>query len=99
MNFRLILAAFAFSSASAITHAQTVDVGGVPAIEVFYGDLNLAHPAGAAAVMNRIRAAAARVCGGKPNMLEVRDQVRYRACVSTAVNNALADLNAAAVQQ
>ena len=64
-----------------------------------YSDLNLSNRAGAEAMLNRIHSAAARACGGKPDTHQMGDMTRYRACVSEAVRNAVAELNAAMVTQ
>lgn len=93
MKIRLTLAALAFAGLSTLASAQST--GFAPSVDVSYGDLNLQHPAGAAAVMRRIRTAAEQVCGGSPDLREVPETTRFRACVSTVVRNAVADLNAA----
>lgn len=95
MKMRLTLAALAFTGLSTLASAQSTDFAGAHSIDVFYGDLNLQHPAGAAVVMRRIRTAAEQVCGGSPDLREVPEKTRFRACVSTVVRNAVADLNAA----
>jgi UrcA family protein len=99
MKIQLILAALAFSSFAAVASAQTTEVSGLIKVDVPYGDLNLSHPAGATAMLNRIRSAAVYVCSGKPDRHELTDMARYRSCVSAAIRNAVAELNAAGVTQ
>jgi UrcA family protein len=96
MKVKLALAALAFSGLSAVASAQSVEVA---TIDVSYADLNLSSRAGAEAMLNRIQAAASRVCGGKPETRQMTDMARYRSCVSTAVRTAVSELNAAMVTQ
>jgi UrcA family protein len=59
---------------------------------VRYGDLNLANPEGAKAMLARIRHAARRVCEPAPeSALEYAD---WRNCVSRATEGAVSRLNA-----
>ncbi|MCE9523184.1 MAG: UrcA family protein [Alphaproteobacteria bacterium] len=98
MRLTLTLAAFAFAGLSAVAHAQPVQISGdVATLDVPYADLNLSHPAGAETMLNRIKAAAARVCGGKPDAREMHAAVHYRTCVQTATQSAVAQLNATRV--
>ena len=99
MKVTLTLAAIAFASMSAVAQAQSTEVSGNFTIDVPYGDLNLSHRAGAEAMLNRIQAAAVRVCSGQPEVRETADMVRYRSCVKAAVRNAVFDLNATMVTQ
>lgn len=63
-------------------------------IDVFYGDLNLDHPAGAEKMMHRINRAAVRACGGTPDSRDLRERHAFRQCVTTATANAVRQLNA-----
>lgn len=63
-------------------------------IDVFYGDLNLDHPAGAEKMMNRINRAAVRACGGTPDSRDLRERQAFRQCVTTATTSAVRQLNA-----
>lgn len=90
----LLATALALTRLTAIVPAQA-DIGShnVPQIDVPYGDLNLSNAAGARVMLQRIKAAASRVCGGAPDLrfpVEVR---RYRQCVRFAVDQAVAQLN------
>lgn len=95
MRNSLIAAVLAFSSLPMIAEARPNDaVLTTSQIEVFYGDLNLNHPAGAAAMLNRIKQAAVRVCGGAPHTMDVRERKAFRHCVDTATHDAVRKLNA-----
>ena len=90
MRLTLTLAAFAFAGLSAVAHAQPVRISGdIASLDVPYADLNLSHPAGAETMLNRIKAAAARVCGGRPDGRERQAAVHYRTCVQSATQNAM----------
>lgn len=97
MKTTLIAATLAITSLSAVLPAQAEDWTKVPQIDVPYGDLNLANPAGAEIMLRRIRNAASKVCGGTPDNHYAQDVARYRKCVRIATSNAVAQLNAALV--
>lgn len=99
MKVTLFLAALALASLPAVAQARPTGVSGAPTIDVPYGDLNLSRRAGAEVALSRIRAAATQVCGGQPENLDLTAFARYRSCVSAAVRNAVADLNAEMVTQ
>ncbi|GAA0537827.1 UrcA family protein [Rhizomicrobium palustre] len=64
-----------------------------PQISVSYADLDLARPAGATTLINRIRVAAETVCGSA----DIRDLAAFRrrsACVTEAMDNAIRSVNA-----
>ena len=72
--------------------AGAADDGTVRKVTVRYGDLNLSSPLGAAALYQRIGAAAEEVCGP----LEGRDlarAVRFRACRQRAIADAVSRVN------
>jgi len=95
MKKLLIAVALAFSSFPVVADARPNDDRLVTAsIDVFYGDLNLDHAAGAAVMLNRIKSAAVRVCGGAPHGLDLKGQRDFRACVADATNDAVRQLNA-----
>lgn len=94
MKSTLIAAALAFTSLTAIAPAQADDWSQrVPQIDVPYGDLNLSNPAGAQVMLRRIKSAASKVCGGYPYPA-AGTVLRYRRCVRTATDGAVAQLNA-----
>lgn len=95
MKKLLIAVALAFSSFPVVADARPSDDRLVTAsIDVFFGDLNLNHTAGAASMLNRIKQAAVRVCGGTPDALDLRGQQHFRSCVTSATNDAVRQLNA-----
>ncbi len=58
--------------------------------KVSFSDLNVDHPSGARALLQRIRGAARRVCGPEDG-LHADDS--FKVCVRTAVNRAVTDLD------
>lgn len=83
----LVLGFAALSPAQAAPDTQTAH------IDVPYGDLNLASPAGAEVMLKRIKAAALKVCGGKPDIRDRQATRFYNHCVNLAVAQAVARLN------
>lgn len=94
MMMKLTACALAFSSFAMIAHAGPRDQQTTASLEVFYGDLNLSHPMGADAMMRRLNAAAAKVCGGQPDSRELRERMAFRACLREAVSGAVREVNA-----
>jgi UrcA family protein len=77
------LSASAFATESSQTQARET---------VKYGDLNLAHPEGVAALYQRVAVAAGKVCSSyESSDLTLRGQ--WRACVRDARSRAIADIN------
>lgn len=98
MKTKFFAAAFALAAVAAVapTNASNVSGGGVPSLDVTYSDLNLANRAGAEALLRRIRSAASQVCGGdqRTTMLKDLKMAReFRACVRTAVDDAVRQVN------
>lgn len=79
MTFVTILAAMAVATA-AVSPAET------PSITVSYADLNLASPAGRAALETRVARAARRVCDGATT--DLRSLMATRKCITLAQNTA-----------
>jgi UrcA family protein len=67
--------------------AQTSDA--VPSVAVKYGDLNIASPAGAQALLKRIEAAANSACGGAPDIRQFDQLADFEACRRSAVARAV----------
>jgi UrcA family protein len=61
-------------------------------IEVSYADLNLSTTEGAAVLYGRLRAAAENVCS-EHNMEDLRNVFRVKVCVSTAISDAVAQID------
>jgi UrcA family protein len=72
----------AATSAAAATPAET------PSVLVPYGDLDTDSPAGAAALEQRIEAAASEVCE-RPDIRSVRQMAAWEECKATAKAGAL----------
>jgi len=87
----IAVAAFACLSTAAIAAPNSDDR---MALEVPYADLNLDHPAGAQVMLQRIKFAAQRVCGGRPDMVDLRGFTLFKRCFHAAMDNAVAQLNA-----
>ena len=64
---------------------------------VRYGDLDLNRTAGADLALSRIARAARDVCGEAPGPRELAKRTRYRACVATATDAAVATIDAPVV--
>ena len=95
MKKPMVACALAFLSFSFVANAETVrfGVGEVPYASVPYGDLNLSNPMGAKVMMQRITFAATRMCGGTPDIREIRERVVFKSCVYEAKNEAVHQLN------
>ena len=64
---------------------------------VRYGDLDLNRTAGADMVLGRIARAARDVCGEAPAPRDLAKRARYRACLATATDTAVARIDAPVV--
>jgi len=82
-----LAAAFTLSCAAPVL-AQTSDA--VPSVVVKYGDLNIRSPAGAQALLKRIKAAADTACGEAPDIRLLRQWASFEACRRSAVAGAVA---------
>jgi UrcA family protein len=99
MKTQLFAAALTLAAFAAVVPAKASNVSGgdVPSLDVTYSDLNLANRGGAETLLRRIRSAASVVCGGDPRngaFRDVRISRQYRACVRTAVDGAVRQVNA-----
>jgi UrcA family protein len=96
MKKSLIACVLAFSclSFAAQAHDDNHFAAHLVSLDVPYGDLNLANPYGAEVMLQRIQFAARKVCGGLPDIREIRERQYFAACVGDAVEGALAELRA-----
>jgi UrcA family protein len=62
-------------------------------IEVRYSDLNLSHRAGVMALYMRINSAATRVCGQRPDIMDLKQSVLWNECRNDALTRAVNDIN------
>jgi UrcA family protein len=88
------IAAFALSVgllAGASAKAADANVA-IERVTVFYGDLDLAKPAGAKLLLTRIKLAANQVCGGRPSVLQLGAMGNFTACMKTAMDDAVTRL-------
>jgi UrcA family protein len=91
----LIAMTLALASVPLVAQAQPRDGWSDTAqIEVPHGDLNLSSPVGAERMLGRIRQAAIRVCGGRPDLRDLREVRAFKACTRIAIERAVAELGA-----
>jgi UrcA family protein len=99
MKTKFFAAAFGLAAFAAVAPTSASNVsggGGVPSLDVTYSDLNLANRAGAEALLRRIRSAASQVCGGDQRSATMKDLKmarEFRACVRTAVDDPVRQVN------
>ena len=65
---------------------------------VQFADLNLQTQQGADAAIQRLRAAAKRVCAPRPHSREVRAMDDYQSCIKGAMQDGVTSINNPAVQ-
>jgi UrcA family protein len=75
---------FAVSAPAAPAAHPAIDPDTV-AVKVSFAGLNLASPAGAKVLLQRIHAAAKVVCGEEPETPTLGQDARYRACIDGVV--------------
>ena len=75
------------------TSLAAANTDAIPARDVKYADLNLQRPADAALLYRRIGSAAALVCENYSTR-DLAGNLRFRKCVSNAVQKAIADVHA-----
>ncbi len=89
LQFAAVHIAMAVAALSSAAMAATSDDN--PKLTVSFSDLNLRDPAGVATLYRRVHAAAETVCGkGSVDLRQLEQSARYRACVNTAVDGAVA---------
>ena len=92
MRKALIVCAAAALGLSATAQADPSMVQEQSHLDVVYGDLNLNSQAGAEVLMFRIRSAATKVCGGLPDIRELRERRFFKACFRETVAEAVGDI-------
>ena len=90
----LVFSTLLFGSLAATADATTTVAKGVPYEVVSYADLNLAHEADAVILLQRVTAAAHRVCGREVDLLPLDFQNPVQRCAKAATARAMADVNA-----
>lgn len=79
----------------ALAEAQAANLAQpVTEVTVRYDELDLARPAGAEAMLKRLKQAAERACGGRPDNRLLSDQRMFHQCVETALDDAVIELDA-----
>lgn len=71
----------------------------VQRLNVAYGDLDLRTSAGAERFLQRLKNAAIRVCGGRPDIRDLREQRAFKDCVDRNMDNAVAQIRAPRVTE
>lgn len=89
----VICSALALALGCATAHAQSTGTDGRVAIKV--ADLNLASPAGRAALKARVAAGVATFCGSEPSLGDLAGQAAYKACVKDATDRTMLKANEA----
>lgn len=85
------VAALCLSSAAIGAYADETG-NDVPTVTVRYSDLNLGTQAGATVLYNRIRNAAAQVCGD-PTSRELTEATAAKACIDRAISSSVHSVN------
>jgi len=75
--------------ALAANPARAADAPERTSMTVSYSDLDLTKEAGARILLNRIRVAAASVCGPAPDIRDIRAHEAYASCTDQAVATAV----------
>jgi UrcA family protein len=86
---------FALTSAVLAASPAAVFAATPSSVQVRLNDLDLASEAGHAALIGRVRLAAAAVCGGDEAHRSLGDLHTYLTCRSETIANAMPQLNAA----
>ncbi|HTJ20451.1 MAG TPA: UrcA family protein [Steroidobacteraceae bacterium] len=81
-----------FGALAATAHATTTVTDDVPFEVVSYADLNLANEADAAILLQRVTAAAHRVCSRDVELLPLDLQHPVQRCAKAATARAMADV-------
>ena len=87
-----ILAATSVLTGAAPVSAQSADAA--PNVAVRYADLDVSHVTGAKVLLQRIKTAAIRACGGAPDLREFQRRADFDQCRKSAVASAVARVNA-----
>ena len=91
---RKVVAALLATTAAAVpaSYAQSLMTNEPPSVTVKYSDLNLATDQGSRALYSRLVNAAERVCPVRGTPMELSQNRRRDACITTAVQNAAKDV-------
>ena len=90
----LVFAPLLFGALAATAHATTTVTDDVPFEVVSYADLNLANEADAATLLQRVKAAAHRVCSVDAELLPLNFGHAAQRCAQASTARAMADVNA-----
>lgn len=91
---KLVFAAVALLAGAALAGPAAALDRETQTVSVFYGDLNLDNPAGAAVLYSRFERAAVQACGGQPSgRTALMEQRGFRDCVAAAMEDAVSRLD------
>jgi UrcA family protein len=93
------LASGALAAGSVSTVARAESITAPPSITVFYGDLDINNVRGAARLYQRISFAAETVCRDLGRGRQLTLLSRYKSCVRSAINDAVAYVNRSALTE
>jgi UrcA family protein len=89
-SFRTIGLAFAAASTLAAAAPALAQSDPAPiSITVRYADLDVGHEAGARTLLQRIRAASVRACGGQPDLRLLDRRADFDQCRASAIGAAI----------
>lgn len=89
----LILALASSSTMVAASAAHAQSAMETTTVTVRYGDLDVDHSDGAKVLLQRIRIASVRVCGGEPDVRDPRQRESFEECRDQAVRSAVSQVN------
>lgn len=93
------LIAFSAAALAAFSFANVARADEPRSLTVQFADLDLSKPQGAQTLFNRIKGAAARVCSEHKGGATLRDKQAYAACVDVAMSDAIARVDAPALNE
>lgn len=91
-NLALTFTPLLFGCLAATAQATTTVASDVPYEVVNYADLNIANRSDAAILLQRVKAAARRVCGRHVELLPLDFQHPVQRCTKAATTRAMADV-------
>jgi UrcA family protein len=97
MTRALVFTALLIGCLAGAAHATTTAARNVPHEVVSYADLNIANEADAAILLQRVKAAARRVCIRSGALLALDSHNPVQRCADDATGRAMADVNARTV--
>lgn len=94
--------AYACAAVAMAAVLSPIDAHGMlnkPQVSVFFGDLNLNHPAGVTVLLRRLTQVSQKVCGGAPDIRDIQTTAAFNVCVQDAMDHAVAAVHVPMVAQ